>query len=52
VALTRKKWYNWNQNNKKMLLIALGNCLEPMKIEFSATLVINYDSGVAVSNIF
>jgi hypothetical protein len=52
VALTEQKWYNWNSKNKKMLLIALCNSLEPVKIEFFALLPINYASGVAVSNVF
>ncbi|CAH1369782.1 unnamed protein product, partial [Tenebrio molitor] len=45
VALTEQKWYNWNSKNKKMLLIALCNSLEPVKIEFFALLPINYASG-------
>ncbi|CAH1369724.1 unnamed protein product, partial [Tenebrio molitor] len=51
-ALTRQKWYNWNQKNKKMLLLALCNSREQFKIKFSEKFVINYDAGVAVGLFF
>jgi hypothetical protein len=49
VALTRQKWYNWNQKNKKILMLALCNSKEQFKIKFSEKFVIHYDTGVAVS---
>jgi hypothetical protein len=43
-------WYTWNNENRKMLLTILHNCLVPIKVKFTDTLAINYQSGMAVSD--
>jgi hypothetical protein len=43
-------WYTWNNENRKILLIILHNCLVSMKIKFTDTLAINYQLGMGVSD--
>ncbi|CAH1380979.1 unnamed protein product, partial [Tenebrio molitor] len=39
-------WYTWNNENRKILLIILHNCLVPIKVKFTDTLAINYQLGM------
>jgi hypothetical protein len=44
-----QKWYRWDKNNKKLLLMAMTNSTKPIKIKFSETFVINFPAALAVS---
>ena len=47
-TLVMTKWYNFNCANRKTFLLMLCNSMEPINLNFSKEIAINYRLGVAV----
>ena len=49
-TLVMTKWYNFNCANRKTFLLMLCNSMEPINLNFSKEIAINYGLGVTVRN--
>ncbi|XP_063914243.1 uncharacterized protein LOC135130753 [Zophobas morio] len=47
-TLVMTKWYNFNCANRKTFLLMLCNSMEPINLNFSKEIAINYRLGVAI----
>ncbi|XP_063914733.1 uncharacterized protein LOC135131113 [Zophobas morio] len=47
-TLVMTKWYNFNCANRKTFLLMLCNSMEPINLNFSKEIAINYGLGVTI----
>ncbi|KAJ3657117.1 hypothetical protein Zmor_016145 [Zophobas morio] len=48
-TLVMTKWYDFNNENRKMFLLLLCNNIKPISIDFTGEITVNYRLGMAIS---
>ncbi|RZC37018.1 7tm 6 domain containing protein [Asbolus verrucosus] len=47
-CLKFQKWYDWNDENKRLYLIFMIAALKPLRLQFSDNIVVNYELAISI----